>query len=289
MIERVSKSTNLNLNDLIENGEYTKRAYVLSVRGDLSRFEKGFFTFYLKDENGCVVAGRKFDIKDFIETGYEASTLKGKMVDVEFKAQKYNGSWSFIIYSIKPSANAGDFERFLGKIDVTKDVAYAERLYSEIYGTEWKFPENWKHLSFSSIGQGRCGCVARVFVNVSKALWCYKDLPSVDTRMLLKFFETSFTQYVKYVQQKENLNIVSVTSAIDLLIETRRLYQEDYTELALDVTSAMLGLDKPKHLYSHLINSELENQIRALDLIFTNSALSAGGSSYVRGVNLLRY
>lgn len=289
MIERVARNSNLNLNDLIENGEYKKRAYVMSVKGDLTRFEKGYFTFYLKDENGCVVAGRKFDIKDFLETGYEASTLKNKMVDVEFKAQKYNGSWSLIVYSIKLAADNSDFERFLGKVEIDKDVSYAEKLYSGIFGEEWKFPESWKHLSFSSVGQGRCGCIAKVFVNTSKALWSYKDLPSVDTRVLLKLFCSAFTQYVKYKQQEESLNIVSATAGIDLLIETRRLFAEDYTELALDVVSSILGLDKPKHLYAHLITTELDNQLRALDLIFTNSTLAAGGNSYVRGVNLLRY
>lgn len=289
MIERVAKSSNLNLNDLIENGEYTKRAYVLSVKGDLSRFEKGYFTFYLKDENGCVVAGRKFDIKDFLQSGYEASTLKNKMVDVEFKAQKYNGGWSLIVYSIKLAADSSDFEKFLGRVEIDKDVAYAEKLYSAIYKETWKFPESWKHISFSTIGQGRCGCIAKVFTNVSKSLWNYKDLPSVDTCVLLELFCSAFTQYVKYKQQEESLNITSATAGVDLLIETRRIFADNYTELALDVVSAILGLDKPKHLYAHLIATELDNQIRALDLIFTNSALAAGGNSYVRGVNLLRY
>ena len=288
MLERITATADLDVTTLMENNEYVRRAYVSSVNAGVTSLSKGFFTFYLKDVNSNVVAGRKFDIADFIATGFEATSLKNKMVDVDFKAQKFNGNWSLVINTIKISDNTDNLDGFVGKIDLETDAKFTEKLYSTIYEKVYILPVEYKTLSLHDVCQGRCGGVGKLFTNCVRDLYNYKDLPSVDFTLLMKIFADSFKCFVNYRKQKEMFDVMNTSAALDHLFTIKNLYSNN-TELALDVTSAILGLAKPQHLYAHLISDTVEHQLKLLNLVYTNSGLALGSSTNFKGVSLLRY
>ncbi|MBS6773478.1 MAG: hypothetical protein KH239_00005 [Eubacterium sp.] len=87
----------LDINTLEDGKEYDKVCYLLNYKAGLTKQDKGFYTFYVKDKNANVVAARMFDIKDYVDEGFTAMLMKSKAVKISFVAQIWNGSWSLVV------------------------------------------------------------------------------------------------------------------------------------------------------------------------------------------------
>lgn len=288
MLEKVIQNTkDLDLNDLVENDEYVRRALVVGHKSGVTALEKGFFTFYLKDRNGNLIAGRSFDVKNFIESGFDAASFKNKLVTIDFKAQIFNGSWSLIVNSIKIADDQSGYENFVGKIEVG-GVEFVEKLFTTILGRNYQIPVNYLTESVTSVGQGKSGGIGLLFVLSSKILANYRSLPTVDAKVLFEIFDVAFRKYCTYLKMKDELDVISNSVIIDLLTSVRNQFS-DNVELAIDCTASLMGLTQPQHLYSHLICSTVTNTLRIMDLASKNSTLPLGSNAFYKGVNLLRY
>lgn len=283
----MDNAKDLDINTLTENEECVRRALMTGSKAGLTALEKGFFTFYFKDKNGNLIVGRKFDVKDFIEVGFDVAALKNKLVTIDFKAQIYNGSWSLIINSIHVADDQTGFENFVGKIEVP-GVDYVEKLFSTTLGHEYKMPVFYLTESVATIGQGRSGGAGLAFVLASKTLANYRTLPSVDIKVLFEMFDTAFQKYYTYLKMKNELDVIANSVIVDILTSVRNQFN-DNTELVIDCASSLMGLTQPQHLYSHMICNAVNNALKVIDMAYINNSLPLGSSTFYKGVNLLRY
>ena len=288
MLERVVQQTrDLNINELVENGEYTRRALMTGSKTGMTALEKGFFTFYFKDCTGNLIVGRKFDLKDYIEAGFDVAAFKNKLVTIDFKAQIFNGSWSLVVNNIKIADDQTGYEDFIGKIDVP-GIPGVEKIYSAFLGEPYSMPIAYLTESIPSVCQGKSGGVALLFSLASKMLSNYRSLPTVDAQLLFKIFDVSFAKCYAYMKMRKELDVITNSVIIELLTSVKNQFL-DNTELAIDCASSLMGLTQPQHLYSHLIYNAVHTNLKMLEMAFINNSLPLGSNTFYKGVNLLRY
>lgn len=290
MLERAETSNEyLRLDDLTINGVYRKIAYVFGVKTGVSSLDKGYYTFYLKDIDANVVNGIMFEIKNFIEQGYDLIYFKNKPVEIEFKATTFAGMWSLQLDSIKVTNAPIQLERFIGKVD-NSGSEKIESIYKTIM-PDFNIPREYALLSLASICNGRCGGALKLFTTVSSKLVTYNEFPNVELKNLLWVFTECFDVYINYLKLKNEFYVTDTAQEYGLL---QKLYfkhkDKKVFSLLIDVACALIGLSKPKHLYSHMIVTELNDTVRNFELIYKNNILPLGTSASIVGDGeLLRY
>ena len=115
----------LDINTLEDGKEYDKICYLLNYKAGLTKQDKGFYTFYVKDKNANVVAARMFDIKDYVDEGFTAMLMKSKAVKISFVAQIWNGSWSLVVKNIEIWNGNFSYENYIGKAEYSVDALEA--------------------------------------------------------------------------------------------------------------------------------------------------------------------
>ena len=111
----------LDIREFVDGKTFKRLAFVQKVKSGVSVYETGYYTFYVKDVNGNVLAARLFNVKNFIESGFTASLYKNKPVIMEFSSQIYNGQWSLVVDKIDLWTGDFPFARFRGSVDAAKD------------------------------------------------------------------------------------------------------------------------------------------------------------------------
>lgn len=288
MLNRVSSTDNLNVNDLRDNEQGTKVCLVLNVRAGMSVYEKGYYTFFVKDECGNILPARLFNVKDFKDKGFDALYFKGKPVKLEFLAQRFNNQWSLLIDNISIHTGEFDYSKFYGKLsEINLDGVY-KIINSTL--TDYVIPEKYKTKSYMTLYGGRTGGALHLYVNLIRGLLIYKDLPSVVLEELIGAATIAYEVYISFLEKKDDFEIISNKEIFDILsVADMRFCKYNFCNVSLDIARSLLGLTKPQHLYSHLVVNTLNNIIQGVNLIYENSLLPLGSGITIGSDQLLRY
>lgn len=270
--------------------------YVTGNRAGTTVYNKGFFTFFVKDVNGNVYPAYVWEPKDFLQDGAVVSQLKNVCVLMSFTAQIYNGSWSLHLEGSTIRICTPEVIREYGlKIDLAKfrgtvpcqEKEELEEVYRQY--TESELPDVFFRSSFQTICQGRVGGYARLVVAAFHSMKAtYEGLQGFNFDGLSETFVIVIQAYAAYLRAAE-----SVTTAgrlADVVIGIRQTYKESQVvEQAIETLFALIGTDKPRHLFAHIIVAELRGKAEMLDLVYQNNTIPCSMSAQIGGLTLANY
>ena len=249
----------LDINTLEDGKEYDKICYLLNYKAGLTKQDKGFYTFYVKDKNANVVAARMFDIKDYVDEGFTAMLMKSKAVKISFVAQIWNGSWSLVVKNIEIWNGNFSYENYIGKAEYSVDALEAvyESLFSQAIN-----PEYYSEF-FPSLCGGRIGGFISVLEKSFTQLYSYQ-LQSLNVQDLHRCFFICMDAYFNYLKLEKHFGIVPSQKVFEVINSIHFQYPESpYLNEITDTVLALTGLAKPQHIYSHLIYNTVKQIGRA--------------------------
>lgn len=282
----------LDASKLVEGIVYERVALVVDANAGLTRFNSGFTRFFLKDVNANVVCARLFDVKDFETCGIKLAEFRNKPVKLKFYAQKYNGNMSLVVdgdYGIKVYTGIFDRARFIGKYDFNVDaiVSLANWCFG---GSGWKFPVEYGMASFTEIGQGRVGAFAKVMEMSFATLSGCLQLQGVNGKELIRVAFTVFECYYRLLKAKETYGFLEEVKAFDILIGIDGMdIDRELRAVIVNCVKPLANFGHATHLYSHLINSAVNNAVFTLELVLQNNSLIVGATTEVGGMPLSKF
>lgn len=281
---------NLDILQLKEGETYTRLCYVTGIKSGLTKMEKGFFTFYVKDKNANIIAARLFNIADFIHSGFVANAFVDKPVKLTFMAQKYNGGWSLVIEEIELWTGDFDYSSFIGQVECVDDTL--KSILGLIYENEVDIQSTldlYRTKRFDSVCGGRVGGFLLLAEHTAAALLRLYDFDFMD-KNLLKTYLISISAYYDYLTIVEKYPIIQMSEVLKLFNKVSVMNKDvDCLEEVLDTCRALFNLGKPQHLYSHLITNAINNNIKMYDMLYRYNSMPAGCTTYIGGETLLRY
>lgn len=262
---------NLNVLSLEENTEYCKLCFLYDYRSGVTKMDKGFFTFFVKDENGNTLPARMFDLSQFQDDGFKVMLMKSHPVELHFIAQIFNGEWSLIVKSIELWDGYFDYEKFLGRASWSGEV-------SDVWSQSLEKPYNAKFETenFYSVCGGRVGGFASLLEKSWEHLRAYRN-EELEFTDLQRCFFICMDSYFKLLQCGKKFEIVPLQEKLKI-VEGMSFEFENDTCLNEAITSfmALAEMGKPEHLFNHLIYDAVKNSQRHLDLIYKNQILPFG-------------
>lgn len=297
----LEKSVNelyLDMNRIPELVPVERVAYVHDVKLGSTKFDTGFITFYLKDVNSTIVAARLFDVEDFMMSGVKVAAFKHKPVIFKCIAQEFRGALNLTIdgsSGIKVYDGEFDAQKFVGSVDydftLLKDCVIQCTLPDVKFLVDdgaLRVPTDWVRTPLESIGDGRVGAYAR-FVEI--AFSCIMPFLDEDNASdILQAFLITAQYYYKYLKEEQNVKMIGKMNAYKYFSQFNVAYaNRDNLLLYQDVFSAVVGISKPMHLYSHIIKNAFDyaRQMLYLSLKFESQPMATQIS--VGGVDLSKY
>lgn len=295
-IDSFSESTHtkvelLDLTKLTEFQEVECVAYVQNGYSGVTKFQKGYATFILKDCNANVVRATLFDVENFMRSGLDIAMFKRKPVLIHAAVQNFNNSMSLVLSETHPVVlytGEFDYSKFIGKLHFNKD--YIEDVGRRIFGTDYNFPTKMQTVSLDNVGQGRVGAFGKVFEMVMTSLLTMQDVPGVEFEELMWVFFHAMDNYLDAVTAEQKVDILDGLNSYSVIEKVNLLYKnDDHRLLMVDTIRALMGFANPSHLIAHLIFKSYKNAVQALELSLTNSNLPLMAKTKVGGDDLLKY
>lgn len=266
-------------------------AYVQSGYPGVTKYQKGYVTFVLKDCNANVVRATLFDVEDFMRSGLNVALFKRKPAIVRGTVQNFNNSTSIILSETQPVElyqGEFDYSRFVGKIEFNKD--YIEDVGRRVLGEDYHFPTKMQTASVDSVGQGRVGAFGKVFEMTMTFLCTMKGIPGVDFEELMWVFFHSMDSFFDAVTAEQKVDVLDGLNSYDVIEKVNLVYREDdHRLLMIDTVRSLMRFANPSHLVAHLICRGYENSIKALELSLVNASLPLMAKTKVGGDDLLKY
>lgn len=277
----------LDIREFVDGKTFKRLAFVQKVKSGVSVYETGYYTFYVKDVNGNVLAARLFNVKNFIESGFTASLYKNKPVIMEFSSQIYNGQWSLVVDKIDLWTGDFPFARFRGSVDAAKD--FIMRLAHNCFGSYDLVKDEYFTVALTSIADGRCGGVAKLLemsLSMSSAL---TNLPEIDVKAVQIVIFYAIEALYQCETMHDTLSIVSNTQLLQRITKTKELTTgQEFQQYIIDAIVSVYGYGKPQMLYSNLALQIIDSCRKQLDLVYCNLKIPTGMSTAVSGFELIR-
>lgn len=295
------KSENNNLLDakILEEGKQYNNiiCYVVGNRAGVTVYNKGYYTFFVKDINGNVLPAQIWDPANFIASGIEVSKMKHVCVLLSFTAQIYNGSWSLVVNGSaievctpETMAELGvsfDIAIFRGRVE-PGDTSELDTAFQKYTGLP--LPAMFTTLSLPTICQGRVGGYAKIVSAAYKSLKeTYGNLKEIDFDLLAETYVVTIQAYAVYLKAVDSGEMTTAHRVADVIVSIRQGYRTEVVEQAIDTTLALIGSAAPEHLFAHLIVGELKSKIQAFDLIYRNTTIPKHMSAQIGGLKLTNY
>lgn len=287
-----SKVKYLDMNSIPEFTSVQRIAYVHDVSIGMTKMESGFVKFFLKDCNANLTTAILFDVEDFLFSGVNATAFKHKPVIFRCIAQDYKGRLSLVIdgkEGISVYDGDFDFDRFIGREQYS--MAALEKCMPE-YGIDAELPfSEWASCSIEELSRGKVGAYNRLvelaFGTLEPIL---NTLPFDEAKKLLTVFITVADYNYQYMKTKRHTDVIGNLGVLPLLNRlSNKMDGDDNKILCQDALSSVAGLNKPKHLYAHLIKNAFENAQQTLCLQTQFNAMPFGAKAYAGGVELSKY
>ena len=277
----------LDMSRIPEAVPLTRIAYVHDVKLGRTKYDSGFITFILKDCNARVVPARLFDVANEDMTGVSVAGFKHKPVELRCVAQEFNGAISLIvdgIGGIKVIDAPVGLNQFIGQVesDLTDYVGALSTATKDV-GPEW-MSSAWQRVPLESIADGKLGGYAKV---VEIAFGALK--PQITDELLQAFAVTAY-YYFEYLKTKQAVDVLGSLSAYQILnTVTQRFTDSESKFVYLDCLRSTIGMNKPLHLYAHLISGAFQFAETSLLLSQRFETQASGTKAFVGGVELSKY
>ncbi len=116
----------------------------------------------------------------------------------------------------------------------------------------------------------------------------YEGLQGFDFDGLSETFVIVLQAYAAYLRAAESA--ATAGRLADVLIGVRQTYRESkVAEQAIETLLALVGADKPRHLFAHIIVTELQGKAELLDLVYRNNTIPCSMSAQIGGLTLANY
>ena len=287
----------LDMNNVPEYKLIERVAYVHDVVLKTSKYDSGFATFILKDVNANTVAARLFDVEDFMLSGIKATAFKHKPVKFKCTVQEFNGTLSIIIDGKTGiSLWDGDFDyaRFIGKVNFSLERpinSLIERFGSENlegFMSTGTYPKEWETASLEALCNGRVGAYAKFAEIVVKSI--APLLTQENASDLLSIMSVTLEHYFEYLKKRQATDFIGTLSAFDDLNYVNNKYSESNNKLIyLDALMAVIGTEKPLHLYAHTVSAAFTYAKTVLNLRTKFEGMPLGTKTFIGGVELSKY
>lgn len=293
MMESYGRSINggmqkeLDMTKIPEAVPVTKLAYVHDVKLGRTKYDSGFITFLLKDCHAKIVPARLFDVADAMMNGISIAGFKHKPVELRCIAQAFNGSLSLVIdgaTGIKVYDGDFDYDMFIGKVE--SDLTdYREALKGAVADVDENWiSRDWSRMPLESVADGKIGGYAKV-VEIA-----FSALKPQMTDELLQAFTVTASYYYEYLKTKQTMDVLGSLSAYKYLNTVTQRFSESESKLVyLDCLRSTIEMDKPLHLYAHLVKGAFRFAEQSLLLSQRFETQASGTKSYVGGVELSKY
>lgn len=283
-----------------------KIGYVVHVKSGVTATDsQGFFTFKIKTVESEIVLASVFNLENFIKSGLDANSLKGKFVKISGLTSTFYNGRNVVLDSIEEVSldQVPNMDKFIGI------VPNLERIYQEVQATfsSWEsqlndgadpmhqvsfnFPAPFKANRFTTIRNGVVGG----YVSFVHSWMCTSLVPLNeidDWKLFVRVFYYSTIAYSQVLDRLDVINMITPAEAAEMVYQSRYAIP-DWDDAAIlivgDVMSALLTGGSPQHLYAHVIVKAF-NYVKQLDLLnSTWSTLPEGGVVPLSDGTLKRY
>lgn len=290
-ISRIDSTEFLNINKLLPGEVKEHIAYLQRATIGTDRSSSAFASFYLKDENGQQIIGRKFQLNSFDNLGFELSTLRNSPVKLTYYADNWQGQVTLRVEKIEKYTGEFPYGRFLGNYDKAEDsLAYINKLLSTHSPEAEQFPTSYLGKNYITICGGITGGYIKFMRGVFGMLAGYSGMPGVELSELLQVAVSVFKLHADYLEVQERFD-VTPTGEYFRMVETysKTLADNRLRNIAADAMSAVMGLTDPQHLYSHIISGSLLKTMELFKLSYSYPLVAQGSVKVEGELKLARY
>lgn len=272
--------------DLQDGQVINSICYVVNVKKAVSDIGTNFYRLIVRTIDGRQMVCTILDTQDFDRLGFRLNAVVNKYVKLEALVQSYESRFSLrfitmnVIEDVTPDL-VMKFQKSIEGIDLYYEQV--DSIYSEIFNT--KFPLILKTKAYPNIYNGYAGGFVKLTWDMM--IQCQSIFQDLDYDNFLDVMFSSLLNYSNFLNQTSELNIVTDSFRIEFV---SKIPNNDFTgRLIRETTASLIGLCRPNHLVSVLIDKTFN------DLVFVNELKNlwdltmVGGVAKCRDVELLKY
>lgn len=258
-------------------------AYVQSCNVKMSKVNKPFINFYLKDKNANMIIARMFDVsKESLDI---VQLFNRRPVILRAEVQVFGGSYSLIIdetSGISAYNEEFDYSSFVGKYSV--DLSTAAMVYKKVMGADMPV-EMYTQLSVDFLGMGKVGAFAKIYELALTNILFLDGINNVNADEVAKVFFITMHHYYLILSR---YNTFGPLERLKLTDEYGTVHcDDDYRFIVIDALKSICENTKPMHLFAHLIKHAVMWASKTLQLVEANNSLVPGASTQVYFTDLL--
>ena len=271
--------------DLLKTSEILKLCYVVDYGWGSTKYKDGFYTLIIKTSDGITLPARIFNLKYFMSAGIEIASLKGKFILLRGTPQIFRDRYSIIVEEILQidQSIVESKEDFIGKIsDADLLFSDCENVFKTVEKT---LPYSYKVVSYPSIYSGRLGGFTKFMWDWVFQAFVYGK--NIGDALIIPLYYS----VILYEKSLSILNLRGMVTKGDILNLLKELpdSKKEYSEIAMDSLSAILGLGRPEHLYANIIYTTFNTAMTVNNMFTDWSSLVKGGELKLKDYTLRKY
>lgn len=284
-INAEGKEDFLNYEDLTNNSQVYRIAYVVDVSSSTSRLDKPFYTLFVRTTEGVVLPCFIFEIENFVSLGFKLNMMKGKYVRLNAKVTEDEGRvmLNFInLELVSPTPEIiSTFQKKIADIE-----QYSEDLNKWFMGYLGKpLSAHLSLVSYPEVYNGYVGGYVKLCWDVLMHVMAVtRDEPIEEMAEVLY---NVFTYYNAYLETKSKINIITDSDKIDILM---KMPSGDFAKtISRNTMAVLMGLGQPDHPISILLDSTFKFVNLNVAVKFSWKSLRPGGVFKCEDYQLSRY
>ena len=272
--------------DLKEMQIVNSICYVVGVEKAVSRIGTNFYRIIVRTVDGKQMICTVLETNDFDVLGFRLNSIVSKYVRLEAQVQEFEGRFSLRFISLRVVETVTPdlvmkFQKAVEGIDnFYNDV---NGIYSSLF--DKSFPLILKNKSFPNIYNGYAGGFIKLTWEMM--IQCQSVFQDLNYDNVLEVLFTSLINYSTFLSKHLETNLITDSDRIEFVSS---IPNNDFTgRLVRETTASLIGLCKPNHIISVLIDKSFKDLMMINELKSCWDLMMPGGSSKCQGVDLLKY
>lgn len=271
----------LSSNDLRGLQIKNKIAYVSNVNSGISKVNSGYFRLIIKlSDSPTIVSGMIFDEYTYAKRGIDVKSFQGKFIKLSGVPQVFNDRYSIILDYIEEveenTIKASDRIKFLKDFpDKNLMLEDCNKVFRKI-DNSLTLSDSLLYCSFPDLYEGALGGVVKfIWINLCSLAAYIDSQPKYEE--LLETFYYTMRYYIKYLEKKKRLDIITAGIKIDIL---RQIKIDNITieNLTIDCMQSLLDLQESEHLIAKVISQTIKLNLNIMQMESCWDMLTAGGA-----------
>lgn len=282
----VSQMDYLVYSDLQDNQVINSICYVVDFKKAVSAINTNFYRLVVRSVDGKQILCTIFDTNDFDLLGYRLNAIKNKYVRLEARVQEFEGRFSLRFINLKLiETPTPDLVLKFQKVVEGLDDYYSQvsEIHSQLFNQP--FPLILKNKAYPSIYNGYLGGFVKLTWEMM--IECQSVSSDLGYDEFLKVMFTSLIHYSTFLNQLHEKNLITDSDKIEFV---SNIPNNDFTgRLVRETTASLIGLCKPNHIISVLIDKTFRDLIMIHELKTCWDLMKVGGVSKCQGIELSKY